>query len=176
MTEEAQKGGKGTVVLAFSGGLDTSICVPILKNMYGYDKVITVAADVGQPESEVKMATDKGNLIADKHYTLDLREAFVREHVFPAIKANALYEGYPMGTALARPLIASEIAKIAKQEGAKAVGHGYLICEIYTCSAHKCFFVNFCIFSYVVGNVSNVYSEYISCVSFFNRYCIVKVF
>ena len=124
MTEEAQKGGKGTVVLAFSGGLDTSICVPILKNMYGYDKVITVAADVGQPESEVKMATDKGNLIADKHYTLDLREAFVREHVFPAIKANALYEGYPMGTALARPLIASEIAKIAKQEGAKAVGHG----------------------------------------------------
>jgi argininosuccinate synthase len=124
MTEEAQKGGKGTVVLAFSGGLDTSICVPILKNMYGYDKVITVAADVGQPESEVKMATDKGNLIADKHYTLDLKEAFVREHVFPAIKANALYEGYPMGTALARPLIASEIAKIAKQEGAKAVGHG----------------------------------------------------
>ncbi|HJJ41931.1 MAG TPA: argininosuccinate synthase, partial [Methanocorpusculum sp.] len=101
MTDENTKKGKGTVVLAFSGGLDTSICVPILKNMYGYDKVITVAADVGQPESEVKMATEKGNLIADKHYTLDIKDDFVKEHVFPAVKANALYEGYPMGTALA---------------------------------------------------------------------------
>ena len=124
MTETNEKTGKGTVVLAFSGGLDTSICVPILKNMYGYDRVITVAADVGQPESEVKMATDKGNLIADKHYTLDLKDAFVKNHVFPAIKANALYEGYPMGTSLARPIIAEEIVKIAKKENAAAIGHG----------------------------------------------------
>lgn len=124
MTDTNEKTGKGTVVLAFSGGLDTSICVPILKNMYGYDRVVTVAADVGQPESEVKMATDKGNLIADKHYTLDLKDAFVKNHVFPAIKANALYEGYPMGTSLARPIIAEEIVKIAKQENAAAIGHG----------------------------------------------------
>ncbi len=124
MTDTHEKTGKGTVVLAFSGGLDTSICVPILKNMYGYDRVITVAADVGQPESEVKMATDKGNLIADKHYTLDLKDAFVKNHVFPAIKANALYEGYPMGTSLARPIIAEEIVKIAKKENAAAIGHG----------------------------------------------------
>ena len=124
MTDITQKEGKGTVVLAFSGGLDTSICVPILKNMYGYDRVITVAGDVGQPESEVKMATDKGNLIADKHYTLDLKDAFVKNHVFPAIKANALYEGYPMGTSLARPIIAEEIVKIAKLENAAAIGHG----------------------------------------------------
>ncbi len=124
MTDTNEKGGKGTVVLAFSGGLDTSICVPILKNMYGYDRVITVAADVGQPEAEVKMATDKGNLIADKHYTLDLKDAFVKNHVFPAIKANALYEGYPMGTSLARPIIAEEIVKIAKKENASAIGHG----------------------------------------------------
>jgi len=124
MTDTNEKTGKGTVVLAFSGGLDTSICVPILKNMYGYDRVITVAADVGQPESEVKMATDKGNLIADKHYTLDLKDAFVKNHVFPAIKANALYEGYPMGTSLARPIIAEEIVKIAKMENASAIGHG----------------------------------------------------
>ena len=122
--KDSEKNGKGTVVLAFSGGLDTSICVPLLKEMYNFDKVITVAADVGQPEAEVKMATDKGNLIADKHYTLDLKDAFVKQHVFPAIKANALYEGYPMGTALARPLIAAEIAKIAKEEGAKTVAHG----------------------------------------------------
>jgi len=124
MVTKQKKGGKGTVVLAFSGGLDTSICVPLLKEMYDFDKVITVAADVGQPEAEVKMATDKGNKIADKHYTLDLKDAFVKEHVFPAIKANALYEGYPMGTALARPLIATEIAKIAKEEGATTVAHG----------------------------------------------------
>ncbi|MEA5037912.1 Argininosuccinate synthase [bioreactor metagenome] len=124
MTDTTEKTGKGTVVLAFSGGLDTSICVPILKNMYGYDRVITVAADVGQPESEVKMATDKGNLIADKHFTLDLKDAFVKNHVFPAIKANALYEGYPMGTSLARPIIAEEIVKIAKLENAAAIGHG----------------------------------------------------
>ena len=122
--KDSEKNGKGTVVLAFSGGLDTSICVPLLKEMYNFDKVITVAADVGQPEAEVKMATDKGNLIADKHYTLDLKDAFVKQQVFPAIKANALYEGYPMGTALARPLIAAEIAKIAKEEGAKTVAHG----------------------------------------------------
>lgn len=122
--KDSKKSGNGTVVLAFSGGLDTSICVPLLKEMYNFKKVITVAADVGQPEAEVKMATDKGNLIADKHYTLDLKDAFVKEHVFPAIKANALYEGYPMGTALARPLIAAEIAKIAKEEGAKTVAHG----------------------------------------------------
>ena len=122
--KDSKKSGNGTVVLAFSGGLDTSICVPLLKEMYNFKKVITVAADVGQPEAEVKMATEKGNLIADKHYTLDLKDAFVKEHVFPAIKANALYEGYPMGTALARPLIAAEIAKIAKEEGAKTVAHG----------------------------------------------------
>jgi len=121
---EQKKGNNDTVVLAFSGGLDTSICVPLLKEMYKFKKVITVAADVGQPESEVKMATEKGNKIADKHYTLDLKDAFVKEHVFPAIKANALYEGYPMGTALARPLIATEIAKIAKEEGATTVAHG----------------------------------------------------
>lgn len=118
------KTGKGTVVLAFSGGLDTSVCVPIMKNMYGYDRVVTVAVDVGQPESEVNMATEKGELIADKHYTIDVKDKFVAEHVFPAIKANAMYEGYPMGTSLARPLIAEEIVKIAKKEGATAIGHG----------------------------------------------------
>ncbi len=124
MTDTSSAGGKGTIVLAFSGGLDTSVCVPILKNMYGYDRVITVAVDVGQPAAEVKMADDKGKLIADKHYTIDAKDAFVQEHVFPAIKANALYEGYPMGTSLARPLIAEEIVKIAKAEGATAIGHG----------------------------------------------------
>jgi len=116
--------GKEKVVLAFSGGLDTSICVPLLKEHYGYDEVITVAVDVGQPEADIREATKKGELIGDKHYTIDIRERFVDEQIFPSIKANGSYEGYPMGTALARPLIAEEIVRIAKKEGATAVAHG----------------------------------------------------
>jgi argininosuccinate synthase len=116
--------GKGKIVLAFSGGLDTSICVPLLKEEYGYDEVITVAVDVGQPEEDIKKATDKGHLIADKHFTVDIKDKFVEEQLFPTIKANGSYEGYPMGTALARPLIAEEIVKIARKEGALSVAHG----------------------------------------------------
>ena len=116
--------GKGKIVLAFSGGLDTSICVPLLKEEYGYDEVITVAVDVGQPEDDIRRATEKGELIADKHYTIDIKERFVEEQLFPTIRANGSYEGYPMGTALARPLIAEEIVKIAQKEGAFAVAHG----------------------------------------------------
>ncbi len=116
--------GKGTIILAFSGGLDTSICVPLLKERYGYDRVVTVAVDVGQTAEDINTATEKGNLIADKHYTIDVKDRFVAEHLFPSIKANGSYEGYPMGTSLARPLIAEEIVKIARAEGATAVAHG----------------------------------------------------
>ena len=116
--------GKGTIVLAYSGGLDTSICIPLLKERYDYDRVVTVAVNVGQRDEEINVATKKGEKLADKHYTIDAREKFVREHIFPAIKANGSYEGYPMGTSLARPLIAEEVVKIAKKEGAAAIGHG----------------------------------------------------
>ncbi|MDD3977152.1 argininosuccinate synthase [Methanomicrobium antiquum] len=116
--------GKGKVVLAFSGGLDTSVCVPLLKEHYGFDEVITVAVDVGQPKEDIDKATEKGKKIADKHYTIDIKDRFVEEQLFPSIKANGSYEGYPMGTALARPLIAEEIVKITKKEGAKTVAHG----------------------------------------------------
>ncbi len=116
--------GKGTIVLAYSGGLDTSICIPLLKERYDYDQVVTVAVNVGQSDNEIEMATQKGKKLADRHYTLDLRKKFVKEHIFPAIKANGSYEGYPMGTSLARPLIAEEVVKIAHKEKATAVGHG----------------------------------------------------
>ena len=116
--------GKGTIVLAYSGGLDTSICIPFLKERYDYDRVVTVAVNVGQRDEEIEIATQKGKKLADKHYTIDAREKFVREHIFPAIKANGSYEGYPMGTSLARPLIAEEVVRIARKEGATAVGHG----------------------------------------------------
>ncbi len=115
---------KGTVVLAYSGGLDTSICIPLLREKYGYERVVTVAVDVGQREEELAMATEKGKKLADAHYTIDARKKFVEEYIFRAIKANGSYEGYPMGTSLARPLIAEEVVKVARKEGAAAVGHG----------------------------------------------------
>ncbi|BBL67938.1 argininosuccinate synthase [Methanoculleus chikugoensis] len=115
---------KGKVVLAFSGGLDTSICIPLLREHYGFDEIVTVAVDVGQPEADIARATEKGQKLADKHYTIDAREKFVTDCIFPSIKANGSYEGYPMGTALARPLIAEEIVKVAKKEGASKIAHG----------------------------------------------------
>lgn len=115
---------KGTVVLAYSGGLDTSICIPLLKERYNYDRVVTVSVNVGQRDDEIAVADTKGNQFADRHYTIDAREKFVNGHLFPAIRANGSYEGYPMGTSLARPLIAEETVKIAKKEGATAIAHG----------------------------------------------------
>jgi argininosuccinate synthase len=116
--------GKGTIVLAYSGGLDTSICIPLLKERYDYDRVVTVAVDVGQRDEEIDIATKKGKKFADRHYTIDARKKFVSQHIFPAIRANGSYEGYPMGTSLARPLIAEEVVKVARKEGATAIGHG----------------------------------------------------
>lgn len=116
--------GKGTVVLAYSGGLDTSICIPLLKEEYGYDKVVTVAADVGQRKEEISVAEEKGKKLADKHYTIDLIDQFVDRCLFPSIKANGLYEGYPMGTSLARPVIAEAVVEVARKEKATAVAHG----------------------------------------------------
>jgi argininosuccinate synthase len=116
--------GKGTIVLAYSGGLDTSICIPLLKERYDYDRVVTVAVHVGQRDEEIEAATKKGKKLADRHYTIDAREKFVREHIFPSIRANGSYEGYPMGTSLARPLIAEEVVKVAHKEAATAIGHG----------------------------------------------------
>jgi len=112
------------VVLAYSGGLDTSVCIPLIKEEYGYDEVITVAVDVGQPEDDVKQATEKAQKISDKHFTLDVRDEFVKDYIFPLIKANGDYEGYVMGTSIARPLIAKKVVEIAEKEGAVALAHG----------------------------------------------------
>jgi argininosuccinate synthase len=116
--------GKGTIVLAYSGGLDTSICIPLLKERYDYDRVVTVAVNVGQRDEEIAIATKKGKKLADRHYAIDAREKFVKEHIFPSIRANGSYEGYPMGTSLARPLIAEEVVKVAHKERATAIAHG----------------------------------------------------
>jgi len=112
------------VVLAYSGGLDTSVILRWLKETYGCE-VVCFAADVGQAEElggleEKALATG-----ASKLYVEDVREEFVRDFVFTALKANAVYEGvYLMGTSLARPLIAKKQIEIAHKEGARAVAHG----------------------------------------------------
>ena len=94
--------GKGTIVLAYSGGLDTSICIPLLKERYDYDRVVTVAVHVGQRDEEMRMAEEKGKRMADSHYTIDAREKFVREYHIPCHKGKRIVRRLPDGD-LARP-------------------------------------------------------------------------
>jgi argininosuccinate synthase len=111
-------------VLAYSGGLDTSVLIKYLQEKYNAE-VITVTVDVGQQE-DLKAAEEKAKkLDVLKHYSIDAKDEFVKEYVFPAIKANALYEGkYPISTSLSRPLIAKKMVEIANQEGATGLAHG----------------------------------------------------
>ncbi len=112
------------VVLAFSGGLDTSVCVKLLQEKYNME-VITACVDVGQPEYEIERPAQVANSIGvKKHYTIDAKHEFAEEFIFRAIKANAMYEGYPLSTSLARPLIAMKIVELAKKENADAIAHG----------------------------------------------------
>jgi len=114
------------VVLAYSGGLDTSIILKWLQTEYGCE-VITFTADLGQGE-ELEPARQKAELLGIKPeniHIVDVREEFVRDFVFPMFRANAVYEGqYLLGTSIARPLISQHLVKIAQQHGADAVAHG----------------------------------------------------
>ncbi|HUL86791.1 MAG TPA: argininosuccinate synthase [Pseudolabrys sp.] len=114
------------VVLAYSGGLDTSIILKWLQNTYGCE-IVTFTADLGQGE-ELEPARQKALLLGIKKENIfveDLREEFVRDYVFPMFRANALYEGqYLLGTSIARPLIARKQIEIAEKVGADAVAHG----------------------------------------------------
>ena len=114
------------VVLAYSGGLDTSVILKWLQDVYGCE-VVTFTADIGQGEEveparakALKMGIGKKNI-----YIEDLREEFVRDFVFPMFRANAVYEGeYLLGTSIARPLIAKRLVEIARATGADAIAHG----------------------------------------------------
>ncbi|MEM6739167.1 MAG: argininosuccinate synthase [Pseudomonadota bacterium] len=112
------------VVLAYSGGLDTSIILKWLQVEYGCE-VVTFTADLGQGE-ELEPARKKAEMLGVKEiYIEDLREEFVRDYVFPMFRANALYEGlYMLGTSIARPLISKRLIEIAAETGADAVSHG----------------------------------------------------
>ena len=112
------------VILAFSGGLDTTVCVKLLEENYNLE-VITVCVDVGQPKKEVEKAEEVAKqLNVKKHYTIDGKNEFANDYIAKGIKANALYEGYPLSTAIARPLIAMKIIEIAEKENALAIAHG----------------------------------------------------
>ncbi|MEO1644951.1 MAG: argininosuccinate synthase, partial [Chloroflexota bacterium] len=113
------------VVLAYSGGLDTSVIVPWLKNTYDDCEVICFCADLGQ-EEELDGLEEKAIASgASKLYIRDLREEFLTDYVFPTLQAGAVYEReYLLGTSFARPLIAKHMVEIAEQEGADAVAHG----------------------------------------------------
>ena len=111
------------VVLAFSGGLDTSVCIKLLEEKYR-KKVITACVDVGQPEDEINRPAKLAAEMGLEHYTIDAKDEFAREFIFRAVKANAIYEDYPLSTALARPLIAIKIVELAEKVGADAIAHG----------------------------------------------------
>ena len=115
---------KEKVVLAYSGGLDTSIIIPWLKENYDYE-VIAVAGDVGQGEELAPLKEKAINSGASKIYIEDLKEEFVTDFIFPTLKAGAIYEGkYLLGTSMARPVIAKRLVEIAEKEDATAIAHG----------------------------------------------------
>ncbi len=109
--------------LAFSGGLDTTVCVPILKEEYGYDEVIGVNVDVGQPTEEFDEAEETAEALGLDLHVVDAKAEFAAL-CLDAVKANATYQGYPLGTALARPVIAEAILEVAEAEDCDAIAHG----------------------------------------------------
>jgi argininosuccinate synthase len=113
------------VVLAYSGGVDTSVCIPYLKQEWGVEEVITLAADLGQGE-ELEPVREKAlKSGASESLVADVQESFIKDYAFKAIQANAIYENrYPLATALARPLIAKVLVETAQKYEADAIAHG----------------------------------------------------
>lgn len=113
------------VVLAYSGGVDTSVCIPYLKHEWGVEEVIALAADLGQGD-ELEPVREKAlKSGASESIVADVKLSFVKDYAFRAIQANALYENrYPLGTSLARPLIAKVLVETAEKYGADAIAHG----------------------------------------------------
>jgi argininosuccinate synthase len=114
----------GKVVLAYSGGLDTSVCIRYLQILHKLD-VITVTVDCGQHDDFKEIEKKAQAIGAIKHVYIDARKEFACDYIAPSIKANGLYQGkYPLATALARPLIAAKAVEVAKKEGATTIAHG----------------------------------------------------
>jgi len=113
------------VVLAYSGGVDTSVCIPYLKHEWGVQEVITLAADLGQGDELAPIQQKALKAGAEVSLVADVTKRFIKDYAFLALQANALYENqYPLSTALARPLIAKILVEAAEEHGADAVAHG----------------------------------------------------
>ena len=112
------------IVLSYSGGLDTSIIIPWLKENYNNPYIIAVAGDVGQGDELDGLEEKAYKTGADKFYAADLCDEMVNDVIIPSMQAGAVYEEYLLGTAFARPVIAKKLVEIAKAEGADAIAHG----------------------------------------------------
>ncbi len=113
-----------TVVLIYSGGLDTSVCIPLMREEYGFDRIVTVTVDVGQPAADIEQAEERARTLGTEHTTVDARAEFVEQYCWPSVKANGDYQGYPISTSIARPLIALKAVDAARAVGADAYAHG----------------------------------------------------
>jgi argininosuccinate synthase len=111
------------VALAFSGGLDTTVCVPLLQEEYDYDEVVAVTVDVGQPDAEFAEARETADALGLDIHVVDAKAEFA-SLCLDSVRANATYQGYPLGTALARPVIANAILEVAKEQNCDALAHG----------------------------------------------------
>ena len=113
------------VVLAYSGGVDTTVCIPYLIHEWGVESIVTLAMDLGQGAELTAIQEKALKAGAEQSLVVDATQELLQEYAFPAIQANALYENrYPLSTALARPLIAKKLVEVAEQVGADAVAHG----------------------------------------------------
>jgi len=116
---------KEKIILAYSGGLDTTVIIPWLKDEYPGSEVVAVCVDVGQGSETDGLEERAKKTGASKCYILDVREEFIKDYLYPMVKAGAVYEDkYLLGTSIARPLIAKKLVDIAKQEGGTAICHG----------------------------------------------------
>ena len=118
------KPSSGKVVSAYSGGLDSSMILILLKEKYGYHEVVPVLVDVGQGEEEIEIAEKRAEKLGVRIEFFDAKKEFTEEYVFRCIKANGAYEGYPLGTSMTRVLIAHKVIEAASKIGAEAVAHG----------------------------------------------------
>jgi argininosuccinate synthase len=113
----------GKALIVYSGGLDTTVCIPLMREQ-GFDQIVTVTVDVGQPAEDIAQAESRAKALGCEHHTLDCKDEFAREYCMPAVHANADYFGYPLSTAIARPLIAKRAALRGLEVGCDAFVHG----------------------------------------------------
>ncbi|MEM2942051.1 MAG: argininosuccinate synthase [Candidatus Bathyarchaeia archaeon] len=115
---------QGKVVLAYSGGLDSTMIMILLEEQYGFKEVIPVLVDVGQGDEEISIAKERAEKLGKQIVFFDSKSEFVRDYIFRCIKANGSYQGYPIGTSMSRVLIATKVSEVARREKAEAVAHG----------------------------------------------------